>query len=182
MATFKPICGVCENYVFKIEDENGNVEWNHIGNAKCSGPYKVKLERPGLNEVMDLDRVIRVDKTGRVMPVPLLDWNGHLEMYLVGSLEEYRWDDDFYVPEGWELLSGFTGQYGYNGPVMHASEFIGGGLERHILETPGYWVATVVESDCQYKEPNCNEDSGCNCDPAGWAVAHKPFTDTETGD
>ena len=48
------------------------------------------------------------------------------------------------VSHGWGLLGGFTGQHGYNGVCMHSSEFIGGGLERHILETPGYYVSIAL--------------------------------------
>jgi hypothetical protein len=62
--------------------------------------------------------------------------------------------------QGWELVSGWTGQYGYSGPIMHPSEFIGGALEQHIRETPGYWVAVAVEGD-DY-EP-----------AAGWALAYR---------
>lgn len=61
--------------------------------------------------------------------------------------------------QGWELLTGFTGQYGYNGPVLHPSEYIGGGLAAHILATPGqYAVATVDDDDGQAH---------------GWVVMHR---------
>jgi hypothetical protein len=75
--------------------------------------------------------------------------------------------------EGWELMRGYTGQYSYNGPIMHPSEFIGGGLARHILETPGVYVAVAVEVDCGYVEEFCTEESGCSCEPAGWAIAYR---------
>jgi hypothetical protein len=61
---------------------------------------------------------------------------------------------------GWTLESGWTGQYSYNGPCMHASEVIGGGLAAHILATPGYWVAVVVYED---------DDS----EPEHWALAYR---------
>jgi hypothetical protein len=41
-------------------------------------------------------------------------------------------------------MTGCTGQYGYNGPIMHESEYVGGGMERRILETPGYYVCCAV--------------------------------------
>jgi len=130
---------------------------------------------------MEIDHVIRVNHTGQVMPVPLMSSGIELEVVLTNP-DTWEWEDEFSIPEGWELLSGFSGQYSYSGPIMHNSEFVGGGLERHILETPGYWVAVVVESHCQYTQENCSEESGCDCDPAGWAVAHKEFTNTETGE
>lgn len=63
---------------------------------------------------------------------------------------------------GWELLTGWTGQSGYRGPVMHASEYLGGRMAEYILETPGIYTAVVVETD----DP---EDD----DAAGWAIARK---------
>jgi len=61
---------------------------------------------------------------------------------------------------GWDgLLTGFTGQYGYGGPCMHASEFVGGGLADHILTTPGLYAVTEI-----------SEDDG---EPESWAIAYK---------
>ena len=58
----------------------------------------------------------------------------------------------------WELLDGYSGQDRYSGPIMHASEYVGGRMERDILATPGVYVALV---------DYCLDDS----DPEGWAVA-----------
>ena len=66
-------------------------------------------------------------------------------------------------PAGWDMLRGYTGQWGYNGPVMHASEYVGGALARDILDTPGTY--TVV-----YVSDLADLDAG----PYGWAVAHIP--------
>jgi hypothetical protein len=63
----------------------------------------------------------------------------------------------------WELLSGYTGQYGYNGPVMHASERLGSGMAEDIMSTPGVYVVCAVE--CMDDEGNMDDE------PAGWAVA-----------
>ena len=54
---------------------------------------------------------------------------------------EYESDDCYDIEDGWELLKGLSGQHGYGGPAFHPSEYIGGGLEKHILETPGYYCA-----------------------------------------
>ena len=92
--------------------------------------------------------------------------------------------------DGWEALTGYTGQYSYNGAVMHASEFIGGKLADDILSTPGTYVVTVVSVHCVCEphetrrggfghgvycvtEQNayCNFECTCDSDePAGWAV------------
>lgn len=97
-----------------------------------------------LNDVMEFDHVIRVHEDGSIS-----------EPSDVFAPEM----NDGEVYDGWELLTGFTGQYGYSGPMMHASEFVGGGLERHIRETPGLYVALVDYS---------GED-----EPDGWAVAYR---------
>lgn len=63
--------------------------------------------------------------------------------------------------QGWSFMDGYSGQQGYSGPIMHRSEFIGGGLERDIREQPGYYVAVTVETDDEDEEP------------AGWAVLYR---------
>ncbi len=62
---------------------------------------------------------------------------------------------------GWELVTGYSRQEGYSGPVMHSSEYIGGGMARSILATPGvYAVASVDDvSDDGY--------------PVGWVLMRK---------
>lgn len=126
------------------------------------------MDKP-LNEIMEFDRVIMAAEDGTITePV---DVNVYADLNVTND-----GTDEFDISEGWELLKGFTGQYSYNGPVMHPSEFIGGGLERHIRETPGYYVALVVEGRCDYDGTTvCTEDSGCDCEPAGWAIAYKPL-------
>lgn len=132
-------------------------------------------DRP-LNDLMQFDHIVKVGPDGAVS-------DGDISAYFELSTykgDDGEWHENFQLPDGWELLRGFTGQYSYNGPVMHPSEFIGGGLERHIRETPGYYVALTVESDCGYTEPNCTEDAGCDCEPDGWAVAYRPLDTAPT--
>lgn len=69
--------------------------------------------------------------------------------------------------KGWELLTGYTGQYSYNGPMMHQSEFIGGRMAHDILSTDGYYVAIYP----YYHTADPDED----VEPDTWMVAHKPF-------
>lgn len=90
---------------------------------------------------------------------------------------------------GWTLEKGWSGQYLTRGddPGMHMSEFVGGGLKDHILDTPGLWC--VMPLDVESEE--CpNETDGCKlsdpCDtcvngdghereiiPVGWVVMHR---------
>ena len=68
-------------------------------------------------------------------------------------------DDVVIDGEGWTALTGYTGQYRYNGAVMHASEQFAGGIRDDVLSTPGTYVLVVVDV--------LSEDEG---EPAGWAV------------
>lgn len=102
-----------------------------------------------LNNLMDFDHVIEVHDDGTVTDAAPGIYAPELD------------GEKLYEPAGWRLLSGYTGQYGYNGPVMHPSEFIGGGLAKDILTEPGLYVALVVWAD----DPND--------EPAGWAVAFR---------
>lgn len=103
-----------------------------------------------LNDIMEFDHIIHVDWNGYVTE-PDKDekgkslWAPEVE-FLPGDWEMGT-RADVYVGGEWEAMMGCTGQYGYNGPIMHESEFIGGGMERRILETPGYYVCAVVEKD-----------------------------------
>lgn len=95
-----------------------------------------------------------------------------MELYMEKG-DDGQWHDQFQIPEGWALMAGYSGQHGYNGPVMHPSEFISGGMERDILGNAGVYVSLVIESDCGYTEEFCYDEVGCECEPAGWAVAYK---------
>jgi hypothetical protein len=108
---------------------------------------------------MDFDHVIEVTAAGEIIDRP-----------------------DIYAPDlhdselegtGWSLLNGFSGQDRYSGPIMHASEYIGGGLERFIRENPGIYVSLVdypiCDDDCEY----CDGDG---CEPDGWAIAVREET------
>ena len=105
---------------------------------------------------MEFDHVIRVNADGTV--------SDRLEDNYAPELDP----EDESVGEGWELLRGYTGQCGYNGPMMHDSEFIGGGLARDILSKPGYYVALVGQ---YYTDSEGNELE--ESDLEGWAIAYK---------
>lgn len=67
---------------------------------------------------------------------------------------------------GWTALTGMTGQYAYNGAVMHSSEYIGKRIADYLLELaqdePLTFVVVVVE--CL---PDNDDDDP---EPAGWAI------------
>lgn len=137
-----------------------------------------------LNDVMEFDHVIESHGDGTVT------WRS--DLYAPEVLDEYIERDGFSTrgmqkwkftgdPE-WELLYGHTGQDSYNGPVMHESEFVGGGLAHRIIETPGVYVVVAVytlepQEGCEFcEEETANEGHPCPCDQhniVGWAVAKR---------
>lgn len=126
------------------------------------GNRKVTVDN--LNDVMEFDHVIRVNEDGTVSePVPDV-WAPELHAVSDDTGQHTAETDPDLKQQaadaGWELESGWTGQYCYHGVCMHASEYIGGRLARHILATPGYWVAVAVYED---------DDSG----PDSWALAYR---------
>lgn len=93
-----------------------------------------------LNELVEFDCPFRVTEDGQVETGP---FEG------VYAPEVHHDDESDVVIEGdgwWAWSTGYTGQFGYAGPVMHASEFIGGRMERDLLEEPGVYVVTSVET------------------------------------
>ena len=126
-----------------------------------------------LNAEMEFDQIIYSHGDGTISDVnPCLSlWKPYV---YIEQREDGSWTEED-VPGPWSLLTGFSGRHAYSGPQMHASENIGGGLARHILETPGFYVATVViavELDDGYWY---NEDGD---NPDTWAVA---YTETVNG-
>lgn len=105
---------------------------------------------------IDFDSVFEIKANGEI--VRGLDLDGPT----VYHDETDDIDVEQYVGHHWEALTGYTGQYGYNGAVMHASEYVGGGLLRDMIDNPGIYVMTVVEV--------MPEDDDDEPEPAGWAV------------
>lgn len=151
------------------------------------------------NDLMQMDHVIRVGEDGLVYD----DAHGvyapeiNVETDDDGQiLKEY--EDVFKADverQGWEVESGWSGQDSgkYNGPFMHESEFIGGGLAEHILSTPGYWTVCAVyvaSEECPNESPTCTLSDPCvicydgtgkdrDQDYAGWVVLHREVGEGE---
>lgn len=151
-----------------------------------------------LNKIMEIDRVIRVDENGNVTdakgvhaPESIIDatWDEHGDCHITKENEaEYI---RYIESQGWTLLRGWSGAYLAGAtPIMHPSEYIGGGIAEHILENPGLYVALSVE----ILPPGCRVNNGEPCEVAmsgdtckhenenieteyaGWAVAFRDTT------
>lgn len=80
--------------------------------------------------------------------------------------------DVFIDDERWRCLRGLTGQYGYSGAVLHASEYVSEGVATVILDVvtacDDVVFALVVVMGL------LGEDSeGSDYEPAGWAIAYR---------
>lgn len=113
------------------------------------------IDSKALSHFMEFDHIIYVDSVG------IAQTNEMCSRLHAPELHDSTLMAD---TDDWSLLNGFSGQYGYSGPMMHSSEFIGGGLARHILSNPGYYVALV----------NYDSDSD---DLTEWAIAYLPAED-----
>lgn len=100
-----------------------------------------------LNDQMEFDHVVHVDVAGNVTDAT----DVYAPSLFDGALEG----------TAWTLMDGYSGQQGYSGPLMHQSEFVGGGMETDILANPGFYVTLV----------NYNSDEE---EPTEWAVAFRP--------
>lgn len=75
-------------------------------------------------------------------------------------------DDIMIDGSGWEAVSGgMTGQYGYRGPVLHPSEYVGQGIAQALVEDhePGTIFVLVVVNVL----PDGEDDDP---EPAGWVI------------
>ena len=119
-----------------------------------------------LNDIMEFEHVIEVHEDGTIT-----DRNDlYAPSLLDGELDSSEWT----------MLSGFSGQDRYSGPIMHNSEYIGGGMEAYIRETPGVYV--VVVSDYSPTCDKCEADvhmepSDLEDESKPWVLMHdNPFT------
>jgi hypothetical protein len=112
-----------------------------------------------LNDIMSFDHVVQSDGNGNITDVPLV-WAPEV-IDSEGTLSQHP-DHD-----GWHVLNGWSGQSFYAGPVMHPSEYIGGGLADFIYSTEGQYVALVVYDISDTDD----SDTDGKYDAIGWVIA-----------
>ena len=132
--------------------------WSASASASRGVNESTRLYAPELCDDLDGDPVLRDDGT---WDSPERDVKADSRA-LQHQARAYGWDG---------LLEGFTGQYGYRGPIMHESEYIGGGLATYILENPGWYVAVAVNAP--------DNDGTYSGEVAGWAIAYKEASETD---
>lgn len=146
-----------------------------------------------LDSLMEMDHVIRVDADGLVHDDAQGVYAPEVNVATDDDGSILKEHEDAFKADmerqGWAPEYGWSGQNSgkYNGPFMHESEFIGGGLAEHILSTPGYWAACAVyveSEECPNGSPTCKLSDPCvicydgtgearEQVPAGWVVMHR---------
>lgn len=73
--------------------------------------------------------------------------------------------------DAWTAISGMTGQYGYNGSVMHPSEFIGASMARELagIAEDGHGVVFAVVT---VESIDGDEEDGTD-EAIGWTVVYR---------
>lgn len=157
-------CAICGQRIKSVPGGQGPT-WVHqdSGAVAAPNPPGVSTENNGrlkdrpLNEIMEFDHVVRVYKDGQITSVP--------NVFAPELYDEELQSAD----RPWQLMNGYSGQDRYRGPVMHNSEFIGGGMERDIRETPGLYVAVVAN----WTQPDDDDTDPDEYDGIeGWVVAY----------
>ena len=168
-------CSVCGASIERDPEGETNRTWHHNDGdkhdheAKPSGGDSKESRRKvaaSLNDLMDFDHPVVSDGNGNVTDAPSNIYAPEVSVDLDDEGQMTSLDpSDIYVSDPWMLLSGFSGQDRYPGPIMHPSEFVGGGLETYIRENPGVYATVVVTGIGGPEEDD---------DAVGWAVAYIP--------
>lgn len=120
-----------------------------------------------LNDRMDFEHVIQVHPDGSVTDGPAGIYAPEVTVDVDSDGQMISLNpNDIHIDSGWALMTGYSGAYGYSGPIMDDAEFIGGGMERDILATPGIYAAVTVTG----MRPDGEQTDD---DLVGWAVARK---------
>ena len=94
-----------------------------------------------LNNLAEIDHVFTIHEDGTITDGP----PGIYAPYLTdGELDPGA--------DRWEMLNGYSGQDRYSGPIMHDSEFLGGGMARDVLSQPGTYVCVAAQYLCTDEE------------------------------
>lgn len=117
----------------------GAVETAHGVLVPASTPRRVTVDT--LTYAVEFECPFTVTADGMVADPPAGVW--------APDVYWYDGDPDAELEPGyadeWRFYSrGYTGQYGYAGPVLHPSEQLAGGLARDMLEDPGVYVVCAV--------------------------------------
>lgn len=115
-----------------------------------------KVTAETLNNAVDFDAPFRVSEGGFISRE---DGLYAPEMFLNEEFSEQG--------DKWELISGFSGQDSYAGPIMHSSEYLGGAMAQYVLDNPGVYV--LMAAQWEDEETPYSETDGYYTE--GWILA-----------
>lgn len=121
-------------------------------------PPVVGRDHPDFGKIdsqVEMDSAFGIDRDGNVVKVDA--W----------APEVYLSQDGLEVPGDWEAVNGYSGQYGYSGPVMHPSEVMDGSkMEEYVRENPGTYALVVPANVDAYD----SDDPDAEVDVDGWVL------------
>lgn len=142
-----------------------------------------------LARMMDFDHVVRVEADGTFAdnlhgtpPAPDSPTDPDINSTAIEGCPD------------WTLItSGLTGQHGYNGPWLHDSEQLEGGVAERVFEHAashggGFYVAIYAQYSCEecggaglVRQDDEEVECPAKCEPGetdieGWAIAYRPLT------
>lgn len=121
-------------------------------------PPVVGRDHPDFGKIdsqVEMDSAFGIDRDGNVVQVDT--W----------APEVYFSQDGLETPGDWEAVNGYSGQYGYSGPVMHPSEVMDGSkMEEYVRENPGTYALVVPTNVDAYD----SDDPDAEIDVDGWVL------------
>ena len=140
----------------------------------------------------EFDTVYAVTARGTITPadgvayIPTVEHDDTHDVLIDGGPTRARSNGDIDVNSGWDVLTGYTGQYGYQGAVMHPSEQwtpamleeLAGHADSDGIMCTVFAVVVVnapcaPDAPCFPNDPDYCADNGCDAAPAGWAVIYR---------
>lgn len=138
-------------------------------------------DRVHLADYQALDAAIDFDRPFRVIDEHSIDFPDGIyaaDCYIDTDADGYLLPDaeadliESLRHQGWEPVDGYSGQDRYSGPIMHASETLGGGMARDVMQTPGTYIVQAVE---------CLGPDELQESPAGWILLRRRHGHGEAG-
>ena len=131
------------------------------------------VDAENLNSKVEFDSPFRVVGTledGRTVIEDRLENFYAPEVHLYVDQNGGGVGDEEIGSEDWTAVNGYSGQHGYRGPTMHASEFLGGRMAEDVLEDIG-GIYTLVTVECMPNwEASEEELDEVRDNPAGWML------------
>jgi hypothetical protein len=140
-------------------------------------PTRMPVTVDSLDDLVEFNCPIVSNGDGTISDSPVY-FDGSYDLYQVGH---DNWRVDASSISGWEAVSdGYTGQYGYNGPVMHNSEILSGALAQKMIDEPGTYVLAEAHYMHDDERAELDEEDGEKpYDAEGWVVLRKKETTAE---